>query len=194
MYKKYFKRIIDIILSFVIIVLISPLYLLIIILIKIIDKGKIIYKQVRTGKNGKKFEIYKFKTMQNGEITKLGRFLRNTSLDELPQFFNVLKGDMSIVGPRPWIPDYYERFNEKQKDRNIIRPGLVGLAQINGRKKINIIDKIDYDLSYVKKIRFIEDIKIIIKSFKVIISKEEINTKNNYIKKELEQLEKFNQK
>ena len=109
--------------------------------------------------------------MQEGRITRLGKFLRSTSLDEIPQFYNVLKGDMSIIGPRPWIPDYYERFNEKQKKRNIIKPGLVGLAQINGRKELDIFDKINYDLAYVEKLSFIEDIKILIKSFKIIIKK-----------------------
>ena len=127
--------------------------------------------------------------MQDGRITRLGKFLRSTSLDEIPQFYNVLKGDMSIIGPRPWIPDYYERFNEKQKKRNIIKPGLVGLAQINGRKELDIFDKINYDLAYVEKLSFIEDIKILIKSFKIIIKKEDINVGKSYIQKELEKIE-----
>ena len=189
MYRRFIKRILDIIISFVSIILLSPIFLLIIILIKIVDKGQVIYKQFRTGKKGKEFKIYKFRTMQEGKITKLGKFLRSTSLDEIPQFYNVLKGDMSIIGPRPWIPDYYERFNEKQKKRNTIKPGLVGLAQINGRKELDIFDKINYDLSYVEKISFIEDIKILVKSFKIIIKKEDINVGKSYIQKELEKLE-----
>ena len=189
MYRRFIKRILDIIISFVAIILLSPIFLLIIILIKIVDKGQVIYKQFRTGKKGKEFKIYKFRTMQEGKITKLGKFLRSTSLDEIPQFYNVLKGDMSIIGPRPWIPDYYERFNEKQKKRNTIKPGLVGLAQINGRKELDIFDKINYDLSYVEKISFIEDIKILVKSFKIIIKKEDINVGKSYIQKELEKLE-----
>ncbi|MBP3801894.1 MAG: sugar transferase [Clostridia bacterium] len=193
MYRRFIKRLLDIIISLVAIILLSTLFLIIPILIKILDKGSIFYKQSRTGEKGKEFKIYKFRTMKEGKITKLGRFLRSTSLDEIPQFYNVLKGDMSIVGPRPWIPDYYERFNEKQKNRNIIRPGLVGLAQVNGRKKLNIMDKINYDLTYVEKIGFLEDIKILVKSLKVIISKEEINLKGDYIKKELEELECSNQ-
>ena len=193
MYRRFIKRLLDIIISLVAIILLSTLFLIIPILIKILDKGSIFYKQSRTGEKGKEFKIYKFRTMKEGKISKLGRFLRSTSLDEIPQFYNVLKGDMSIVGPRPWIPDYYERFNEKQKNRNIIRPGLVGLAQVNGRKKLNIMDKINYDLTYVEKIGFLEDIKILVKSLKVIISKEEINLKGDYIKKELEELECSNQ-
>ena len=135
MYKRFLKRVIDVIISFIALILLSPLFLIISILIKVVDRGQVLYKQTRTGLNGKEFRIYKFRTMKDGKITKLGRFLRSTSLDEIPQFYNVLKGDMSIIGPRPWIPEYYERFNEEQKNRNNIKPGLVGLAQIHGRKE-----------------------------------------------------------
>ena len=189
MYKKYIKRIIDIAISFIALIVLSPILLIIAVTIKIVDKGQVIYKQVRTGKNGKNFKIYKFRTMKDKKITKLGKFLRSTSLDELPQFYNVLKGDMSLIGPRPWIPDYYERFNEKQKNRNNIRPGLVGLAQVNGRKELDIIDKINYDLCYIEKISIIEDIKILIKSLKVIVKKEDVKVGTDYIKKELEKLD-----
>ena len=189
MYKRFLKRVIDVIISFIALILLSPLFLIISILIKVVDRGKVLYKQTRTGLNGKEFKIYKFRTMKDGKITKLGSFLRSTSLDEIPQFYNVLKGDMSIVGPRPWIPEYYERFNEKQKNRNNIKPGLVGLAQINGRKELDILDKINYDLSYIEKLSFIEDIKILIKSFKVIIKKESINVGKGYIQNELNKLE-----
>ena len=190
MYKKYIKRIIDIVISFIALIVLSPLLLIIAITIKIVDKGQVIYKQERTGKNGKNFKIYKFRTMKDKKITKLGKFLRSTSLDEIPQFYNVLKGDMSLIGPRPWIPDYYERFDEKQKNRNNIRPGLVGLAQVNGRKELDIFDKINYDLYYVEKLSFLEDIKILIKSLKVIVKKEDIKVGKMYIQHELEVLEK----
>lgn len=189
MYKKVLKRVSDVIISFIALILLSPLFLLIAILVKIIDRGQVIYKQTRTGKNGKEFKIYKFRTMKDGKITKLGRFLRCTSLDEIPQFYNVLKGDMSIIGPRPWIPDYYERFNEKQKNRNNIRPGLVGLAQVNGRKELDIIDKINYDLTYIEKLSFLEDVKILFKSLKVIVKKENASVNKGYIEKELEKLD-----
>ena len=190
MYKKYIKRIIDIVISFIALIVLSPLLLIIAITIKIVDKGQVIYKQERTGKNGKNFKIYKFRTMKDKKITKLGKFLRSTSLDEIPQFYNVLKGDMSLIGPRPWIPDYYERFDEKQKNRNNIRPGLVGLAQVNGRKELDIFDKINYDLYYVEKLSFLEDIKILFKSLKVIVKKEDIKVGKMYIQHELEVLEK----
>lgn len=189
MYKKYIKRIIDIVISFIVLIILSPVYLFISILIKIIDKGPIIYKQIRTGKEGNVFKIYKFRTMKNGKATKLGKFLRLTSLDETPQFYNVLKGDMSIVGPRPWIPDYYENFNESQKERTGVKPGLVGLAQVNGRRKINIFDKINYDIKYVKKVSLWLDLKIIIRSLKIIVTKQNISSEpNSYIKNEIEML------
>ena len=190
MYKKCIKRVTDILISIIALIVLSPLFLLIAILVKIIDRGQVIYKQTRTGKDGKEFKIYKFKTMKDGKITKLGKFLRSTSLDEIPQFYNVLKGDMSLIGPRPWIPEYYERFDEKQKNRNNIRPGLVGLAQVNGRKELDIFDKINYDLYYVEKLSFLEDIKILFKSLKVIVKKEDIKVGKMYIQHELEVLEK----
>lgn len=192
MYKKIIKRVIDVIISLLVLIFLSPLYLLIALVIKMVDKGDIFYKQDRTGLNGKIFKIYKFRTMKDGNITKLGKFLRNTSLDELPQFLNVLKGDMAIVGPRPWIPDYYNRFNEEQKARNKVRPGLVGLAQVNGRKELDIIDKINYDLKYIQSVNILQDIKILLKSIKIIIKRENINVGKNYIENELQKLENFN--
>ena len=145
--------------------------------------------QDRTGKKGNIFKIYKFRTMKNGKVTRIGKILRMTSLDELPQFYNVLKGEMSLVGPRPWIPAYYERFNEKQKQRTKVRPGLVGLAQINGRKEVDVFDKIKFDVQYVEKLSFWMDIKIIIRSLKVIISKQDVNLADQYINNELKELE-----
>lgn len=191
MYKKYIKRILDIAISFVALLLLSPLYLIIGIAIKVIDGEKIFYQQDRTGKNGNNFKIYKFKTIKDGNETKLGRFLRNISLDELPQFYNVLKGDMSIVGPRPWIPIYYENFNEWQKKRLEIKPGIVGLAQVNGRRSINVLEKIKYDIEYVENVNLFLDIKILIKSLKVIVVNEDIENSNDYIKKEIDMLKKI---
>ena len=194
MYKKYLKRIIDITISLIVLIIFSPIYILIALTIKIVDRGTIFYKQERTGKNGEIFKIYKFRTMKDGKMTKLGKVLRSTSLDELPQFYNVLKGDMSLIGPRPWIPDYYERFTKKQKGRNNIKPGLVGLAQVNGRKELDVIDKINYDLAYIEKVSFIQDIKILIKSLKVIVKKENDSVNRNYIQNELDKLESYNKR
>lgn len=188
MYKKYVKRIIDIVISLIAIIILSPVFLLIAIFIKILDKGPIFYKQDRTGKDGSIFRIYKFRTMKNGKVTKIGKILRMTSLDEIPQFYNVLKGDMSIVGPRPWIPDYYENFNESQKERTYVKPGLVGLAQVNGRRTINVFDKINYDIKYVKKLNFWLDLKIIFKSLKIITTKQNMGEPNSYVNNEIEML------
>ena len=189
MYKGFLKRLIDIIISLIFLIIFSPVYLIIGILIKIIDNNKVLFVQERTGKNGENFKMYKLTSMKNGKVTKLGSFLRMTSLDELPQFVNVLKGDMSLVGPRPWIPDYYDRFNEKQKERNNVKPGLVGLAQVNGRKNVDIFDKIKFDIEYVEKVSLWMDFKIIIRSLKVLISKQDADAGNEYIKNELNKLE-----
>ena len=121
-----------------------------------------------------------------------GRFLRKTSLDELPQFINVLKGDMSIIGPRQWVPDYYNNFNSAQKHRADIRPGIIGLAQVNGRKKLTIFEKINYDIDYTKNVSIFLDIKILIKSIKIIISTEDFGNPDEYINKEIMLLKKNN--
>ena len=130
--------------------------------------------------------------MNKKKVTKIGKFLRNSSIDELPQLFNVLKGDMSLIGPRPWITDYYRNFNKKQKKRVDVKPGIIGLAQVNGRNSISIFEKIDYDLEYVKKLSFILDLKILLKSFKAIFIKEDIKDMDKYIEKEIKELSKKN--
>lgn len=191
-YKKYIKRLFDIVFSLILIVILSPLLLIVSILIKIDSKGTILYKQKRTGKDGKEFNILKFRTMNKKKVTKIGKFLRNSSIDELPQLFNVLKGDMSLIGPRPWITDYYRNFNKKQKKRVDVKPGIIGLAQVNGRNSISIFEKIDYDLEYVKKLSFILDLKILLKSFKAIFIKEDIKDMDKYIEKEIKELSKKN--
>ena len=188
LYIRYIKRVLDILISIICIVFLLPVYVIVAILIKIIDKDKILFMQNRTGLYGKEFKILKFKTMKNKQITKLGRFFRNTSIDELPQFFNVLKGDMSIIGPRPWIPEYYKNFNNEQKKRVEVRPGLVGLAQTNGRRKISIFEKIDLDLKYINNLSFTNDFIIFIKSFKTIFEEESAIDVDNYITKEIEAL------
>lgn len=188
MYKNHIKRILDIIISIILIILLIPAYFIVGVLIKVIDRNKIIFMQLRTGLGGKNFAILKFRTMKNGQVTKLGQFLRDTSLDEIPQFINVLKGEMSIVGPRPWVPGYYENFNENQKARVNVRPGLVGLAQVNGRRGINIFKKIELDLYYVANVSFIFDLRIILKSLKVVMCKENVANVNGYMLKEIEDL------
>lgn len=194
MYKKYVKRAIDIIISTIALIILSPFFLIISILVKVIDKNPVFYKQYRTGLYGKNFKIYKFTTMKNGKATKIGKFFRATSLDELPQFFNVLKGDMSIVGPRPWIPEYYENFDERQKQRSDVKPGIIGLAQVKGRRRIDIFEKIDYDLKYVRKVSILQDIKIFFKCVRVLIAKEEYSNADAYISNEIDMLKERNNK
>lgn len=186
MYKKYLKKILDKLLSLIFIIILIPFYIIISLLIVIIDRNKAIYKQNRTGLNGKVFKIYKFSTLKNGKVTKLGMILRTLSLDEIPQFFNVLKGDMSIVGPRPWVIEYYQNMTKKQRKRTKVLPGLIGLAQVNGRKDISIFDKINYDIEYVNNISFLLDLKIFMKAFTTIIKID--NFKVNYIDLEVSQL------
>lgn len=176
MYRRYIKRILDIIISLVAIIVFLPLFLIICLLIKIIDKGSIFYNKSRTGLNGYNFKMYKFRTMKNKSVTKIGKILRVTSLDELPQFINVLKGDMSIIGPRPWIPEYFKRFNDTQKRRVSVKPGIIGLAQVNGRNSISVFKKIEYDLYYVDNLCLLLDLIIIFKSIKSIIIYEDEKT------------------
>ena len=177
------KRTFDIIVSILILIILSPLLLGISILIKLDSKGPMIFKQKRIGKNGKEFIIYKFRTMvKNAEkkgtkyrvtrnderITKVGDFLRKTSLDELPQLFNVLLGDMSLVGPRPTLDFIVNEYDEYQKKRLEVKPGMTGLAQINGRQSLSWEEKIEYDIKYVENQSIWLDIKIIFKTFFVL--------------------------
>jgi O-antigen biosynthesis protein WbqP len=175
-YEKYIKRIIDFFLSIVGLLLLSPVFILIAIFIKLDSKGPIFFKQLRLGKDKVEFNIYKFRTMKvdtpsniptwllenpNSRITKFGKFLRKTSLDELPQILNIIKGEMSIIGPRPVIRNEYELFIERDKNGVYkINPGLSGWAQINGRDVIKIKDKAKLDGFYAKNISFSFDAKI----------------------------------
>ena len=186
-YKYFIKRVLDIVFSIILIVLLIPVFIIISLLIKIIDGGKIFYVQERTGLNGNVFKIYKFKTIDGKNVLRFGNILRNTSLDEIPQIFNVLKGDMSFVGPRPWIVDYYKLFTDEQKRRVEVRPGITGLAQVNGRNSIDIFKKIEYDLEYVDDVSFILDLKILFKSIKVVFDKDNVDMDMN-IKMELKEL------
>lgn len=184
-----FKRFLDFILSLLLLVIISPLFIIISIAIKINSKGPVFYKQIRTGKNGKDFTLIKFRSMvadndvydfkTGDKVTKVGKFIRKTSLDELPQLINVLKGDMSFIGPRPWLCKYYNYFTDYQKQRNYVRPGITGLAQVSGRKDLKILDRIEYDVQYVNNLSFINDVIIFLKTIVVILKKDN-NTYEDY--------------
>jgi undecaprenyl phosphate N,N'-diacetylbacillosamine 1-phosphate transferase len=186
-YRKYIKRPMDFILSLCAIVVLAPVLLIIAILVRINLGSPVLFKQKRPGLNEKIFTLYKFRTMtderdENGELlpnhlrlTKFGRILRATSLDELPELFNILRGDMSIVGPRPLLIEYLPLYNENQKHRHDVRPGLTGLAQVNGRNAISWEEKFDYDIKYIKNISFYLDIKLIVLTFLKVFRREGIN-------------------
>ena len=177
LYSRIFKRFIDIFVSFISILILSPIMLIIALLVWIFLGSPIVFTQKRPGKNEKIFKIYKFRTMSNKtdkdgkllpdsmRLTKFGKILRATSLDELPQLFNILKGDMSLVGPRPLSVKYLPYYTDEEKIRHNVRPGLTGLAQIKGRNNLNWDDKLKYDIEYVKNLSFLLDIKIIILTF-----------------------------
>lgn len=187
-YERYIKRILDIILSLIILIFFGWLILIIAILVKIKLGSPVIFKQPRPGKDEKIFNMYKFRTMTderdgNGELlpdekrlTGFGRFLRKTSCDELLEIFNILKGDMSFIGPRPLLVKYLDRYSEEQHHRHDVRPGLTGYAQAHGRNAISWEEKFALDLEYVKNITFLGDVKIFIETLKVVLKREGISS------------------
>ena len=191
MYKNYIKRFLDFTLSLLALILLSPVMLIIAILVRIKLGTPVIFKQQRPGKNEKIFTLYKFRTMtdkkdENGNLlpdserlTKFGKLLRSTSLDELPELVNILKGDMAIVGPRPLLVEYLPYYTEEEKHRHDVRPGLTGLAQVNGRNSISWEEKFEDDLEYIKKITFIGDVKIILKTAITVFKREGISQEGN---------------
>lgn len=190
-YEKYIKRILDFTLSLIALICLSPILLIVAILVRIKLGSPVIFKQKRPGKNEKIFTLYKFRTMtdekdDNGDLlpdsqrlTKFGKFLRSTSLDELPELINIIKGNMAIVGPRPLLVKYLPLYNEKQKHRHDVRPGLTGYAQVNGRNAISWEEKFEDDLKYIENITLINDIKIILKTIKKVIKRNDISQENN---------------
>lgn len=188
MYQSFIKRGLDIVLSFIALLLLSPILVIASILIRLKLGSPVLFRQQRPGKNGEIFCIYKFRTMtdakdENGNLlpdeirlTKFGQFLRSTSIDELPELLNILKGDMSIVGPRPLLVQYLDRYTEEQKHRHDVRPGLTGLAQINGRNGITWEEKFNYDLAYVRNVTFLGDCKIILKTVTKVLERKGISS------------------
>lgn len=189
-YKKHLKRPIDFIVSLMAIIILSPIILIVAIMVRIKLGSPVIFKQKRPGRNEKIFTMYKFRTMtneknQNGELlpdeirlTKFGKFLRSTSIDELPELFNIFKGDMSIVGPRPQLIKDMVFMTQDQRKRHVVLPGLTGWAQINGRNNISWDQKIELDIEYINKITFLFDAKIIIYTFVKVFKREGISTEN----------------
>lgn len=201
MYQHVIKRLFDFILAFILLVLAAIPMAVVAICIKIEDRGPVIYKSKRMGKGCKVFNTYKFRSMKvNREelhsnltheqmVTKVGKFIRKTSLDELPQLINILKGEMSFIGPRPWIPDYYEWFTPEQKRRSDVLPGISGLAQVKGRNGINIFKKIEYDLYYVERISFLMDIKLVFETVVQVFKKTNAEISEQGIKEEIRELQ-----
>lgn len=191
MYRLFFKRFLDFILSFIAIILLSPVFVIVAVLVRMKLGSPVIFCQERPGKDEKIFKMYKFRSMtdekdENGNLlpdeirlTSFGKKLRSTSLDELPELFNILKGDMSIIGPRPLLVKYLSRYNEEQKHRHDVRPGLTGWAQINGRNAISWEEKFQYDVEYTKKCSFFIDLKIFLMTIKSVLNREGISSETS---------------
>lgn len=196
-YEKYVKRILDVIISAIALVVLSPVLLIVAILVRIKLGSPVIFRQERPGridrKSGKEiiFSLYKFRTMTNQRdeegnllpdevrLTRFGKLLRNTSLDELPELYNILRGDMSIVGPRPLLVKYLPLYSEEQRHRHDVRPGITGLAQVNGRNSISWEEKFEWDAKYVRNITFLKDVKILFRTIAVIVSKKGISSETS---------------
>ena len=201
-YEKYVKRILDILFSMLFLILFWWLILVIALLVKMKLGSPVIFKQPRPGKNEKIFNMYKFRTMTderdaNGELlpddrrlTKFGKFLRKTSCDELLEIFNILKGDMSFIGPRPLLVKYLNRYSEEQHHRHDVRPGLTGYAQVHGRNLLGWEERFALDLEYVKNITFWGDIKILIDTVKVVLKREGVSSSTSVTMEEFMGTEK----
>lgn len=191
MYKRFVKRCLDFLLSLAALIILSPVLLLVAILVRCKLGSPILFKQKRPGLHEKIFCMYKFRTMTDAKdadgnllpdevrLTKFGKLLRSTSLDELPELFNILKGDMAIVGPRPLLVQYLSRYNERQHHRHDVRPGFTGLAQVNGRNSISWQEKFEWDVRYVENVSFLMDLRIIAKTVKVVLKRDGISSETS---------------
>lgn len=191
MYRKFIKRVLDIILTSVALIILSPVILIIAVLVRVKLGTPVIFKQRRPGKDEKIFTMYKFRTMtdkrdETGELlpdeirlTRFGRLLRSASLDELPELINIVKGDMSIVGPRPLLVEYLPLYNDEQKRRHKVRPGLTGLAQVNGRNATTWNERFAYDVQYVDGVTFALDIKIICATVGVVFKRSGVSAEGH---------------
>lgn len=203
-YEAFFKRVLDILISLFVIVLFCWLYLILAVIVRVHLGAPVLFTQERPGKDGKIFKMYKFRSMsdkrdENGELlpdkqrlNKFGRFFRSTSLDELPEFFNILKGDMSFVGPRPLLVKYLDQYNRFEMRRHEVRPGLTGLAQVSGRAALSWKEKFEKDVEYVDNVTFLMDLRIVLMTVKKVFVREGIEFKagNQWIKDYFETHEK----
>ena len=191
MYSKYFKRLFDLFVTIIFLLILSPIIVFTAFAIFFTNKEDPFFYQLRPGKNDKIFKIIKFKTMNDKKdtdgkllsdaerLTKIGNFVRKTSLDELPQLINVLKGEMSLIGPRPLLPEYLPLYNETQKKRHEVRPGITGWAQVNGRNAISWSQKFEFDVWYVNHVSFLLDCKILFLTINKVFKREGINSENS---------------
>ncbi|MBQ0107770.1 MAG: sugar transferase [Phascolarctobacterium sp.] len=191
MYRLFFKRLIDISCSGMALVVLSPVYLALFVLVRVKLGSPVFFTQPRPGLHGEVFNIYKFRTMTDARdeqgnllpdevrLTPFGKTLRSTSVDELPEIWNIFIGDMSIVGPRPLLVKYLDRYNDEQKHRHDVRPGLTGLAQVNGRNLCSWEEKFKYDVEYTRNVTFLGDIKILWKTVMIVLKREGISSLNN---------------
>lgn len=196
LYYKFFKRLFDIVLSFIFLIVFLPLFIILAILVLFNIGWPIIFSQKRPGKNEKIFKLYKFMSMKNSfdekgnllpdemRLTRLGKFLRRTSLDELPELVNIFLGNMSFIGPRPLLVMYLERYNDEQKRRHLVRPGLTGLAQVSGRNLLTWNEKFKLDVKYIENLSFKNDIKIFFQTIKVVFTREGISPYGSEITEE----------
>ena len=193
LYERFFKRALDIFCSLMAILVFWWLYVIVAILVRVKLGSPVLFTQDRPGKNEKVFKLYKFRTMtdardENGKLlpdnvrlTKFGKLLRSTSLDELPEVFNILKGDMSIIGPRPLLVSYLPWYSDREKLRHSVRPGLSGLAQVNGRNFLDWDSRLELDVQYVEKVSFLGDVKIILKTVSKFVKKQDIAVDTNQV-------------
>ncbi|QOQ78668.1 sugar transferase [Aerococcus urinaeequi] len=191
MYKHFFKRLLDILVSAIALVILSPMLLILYVLVKVRIGSPVFFTQDRVGKKEHIFKMYKFRSMTNEtdregnlltddkRLTNFGKTLRATSLDELPELWNILKGDMSIVGPRPLLVSYLPLYSEFQKRRHEVSPGLTGLAQVNGRNMTTWQNRFNLDVKYVKQVNFVTDIKIIFKTLKKVLHREGVSSEKS---------------
>ena len=197
-----FKRAADFVLAIISLAILLPFFAIIAIAIRLDSPGRAFFRQKRTGKDGKEFYIYKFRTMPqidhtkvNGyqnQHTKVGLFLRKTSLDELPQLINIIRGEMAFIGPRPWVVEYYANMNNRERERTKVRPGLTGLAQVKGRNNLTVFEKINYDLEYVANYSLRQDVKILFATVKIVLTHAGAVAKQGHIPGELSALQAEN--
>lgn len=198
------KRLFDLVASGVMLIVLSPLFAVVAVAVKLDSPGPVFFRQKRTGKRGKEFEILKFRSMVTendmrdlsceDKYTKLGEKLRKSSIDELPQLINVFKGEMSFIGPRPWVPEYWENMNERERERCKVRPGITGLAAAKGRNGLNVFEKIGYDLEYVQNYSLSQDVKVVFLTIKTVLSRKEADAGKRQVHDDIEDLKKENKK